>query len=100
MQKGLWTIYNIAKQVSLVRTEARQTKGWIVAGIRAHKNSASSKKTVKKTATKKVVAKKAAVKKAEKEEAIKEASFEPQLRNQQYDFISLPKQIEEQIINY
>jgi cyclic dehypoxanthinyl futalosine synthase len=34
------------------------------------------------------------------QEAIKEASFEPQLRNQQYDFISLPKQIEEQIINY
>lgn len=34
------------------------------------------------------------------QEAIKEAGFEPQLRNQQYDFISLPKQIEEQIINY
>ncbi|MFM6953835.1 MAG: cyclic dehypoxanthinyl futalosine synthase [Sphingobacteriaceae bacterium] len=34
------------------------------------------------------------------QEAIKEAGFEPQLRNQQYDFIPLPKQIEEQIINY
>jgi len=34
------------------------------------------------------------------QEAIKEAGFDPQLRNQQYDFISLPKQIEEQIINY
>ena len=34
------------------------------------------------------------------QEAIKEAGFVPQLRNQQYDFISLPKQIEEQIINY
>ncbi len=34
------------------------------------------------------------------QEAIKEAGFEPQLRNQQYDFISLPKKIEEQIINY
>jgi len=34
------------------------------------------------------------------QKAIKEAGFEPQLRNQQYDFISLPKQIEEQIINY
>lgn len=34
------------------------------------------------------------------QEAIKEAGFEPQLRNQQYDFISLPKQIEEQVINY
>jgi cyclic dehypoxanthinyl futalosine synthase len=34
------------------------------------------------------------------QEAIKEAGFEPQLRNQQYDFVSLPKQIEEQIINY
>jgi cyclic dehypoxanthinyl futalosine synthase len=34
------------------------------------------------------------------QEAIKEAGFETQLRNQQYDFISLPKQIEEQIINY
>ncbi len=34
------------------------------------------------------------------QEAIKEAGFEPKLRNQQYDFISLPKQIEEQIINY
>jgi len=34
------------------------------------------------------------------QEAIKEAGFEPQLRNQQYDFIALPQQIEEQIINY
>jgi RNA polymerase primary sigma factor len=42
-----------------------------VAGIRAHKNSASSKKTVKKAATKKVVAKKAAVKKTAKKAAPK-----------------------------
>ena len=34
------------------------------------------------------------------QEAIKEAGFEPKLRNQQYDFIALPQQIEEQIINY
>jgi cyclic dehypoxanthinyl futalosine synthase len=32
--------------------------------------------------------------------AIREAGFEPQLRNQQYEFRSLPEQIEEQIINY
>ncbi len=42
-----------------------------MAGIRAHKNSASSKKTVKKAATKKVVAKKAAVKKTAKKAAPK-----------------------------
>ncbi len=42
-----------------------------MAGIRAHKNSASSKKTVKKAATKKVVAKKAAVKKTAKKAASK-----------------------------
>lgn len=34
------------------------------------------------------------------QQAIKEAGFEPQLRNQQYDFIAIPQQIEEQIINY
>lgn len=32
--------------------------------------------------------------------AIKEAGFIPQLRNQQYDFIALPAEIEEQVINY
>ena len=37
-----------------------------MAGIRAQKNGASSKKTVKKAATKKVVAKKSAVKKTAK----------------------------------
>ena len=34
------------------------------------------------------------------QEAIKEAGFEPQLRNQQYEFRELPKEIEEQVINY
>jgi len=34
------------------------------------------------------------------QEAIQEAGFEPQLRNQQYEFRELPKQIEEQVINY
>jgi len=42
-----------------------------VAGIRAQKNGASSKKTVKKTATKKVIAKKTAVKKSTKKAAAK-----------------------------
>lgn len=32
--------------------------------------------------------------------AIKEAGFIPQLRNQQYDFIEIPSEIEEQVINY
>lgn len=32
--------------------------------------------------------------------AIKEAGFIPQLRNQQYDFIDLPAEIEEQVIDY
>jgi cyclic dehypoxanthinyl futalosine synthase len=32
--------------------------------------------------------------------AIKEAGFIPQLRNQQYDFIEVPSEIEEQVINY
>ena len=32
--------------------------------------------------------------------AIREAGFEPQLRNQQYEFRKLPEQIEEQVINY
>ena len=42
-----------------------------MAGIRAQKNGASSKKTVKKAATKKVVAKKTAVKKSTKKAAVK-----------------------------
>ena len=42
-----------------------------MAGIRAQKNGASSKKTVKKAATKKVVAKKSAVKKTAKKAAPK-----------------------------
>jgi cyclic dehypoxanthinyl futalosine synthase len=32
--------------------------------------------------------------------AIKEAGFEPQLRNQQYEFRALPENIEEQVIDY
>jgi cyclic dehypoxanthinyl futalosine synthase len=34
------------------------------------------------------------------QEAIREAGFEPQLRNQQYEFRALPAQMEEQVINY
>jgi cyclic dehypoxanthinyl futalosine synthase len=34
------------------------------------------------------------------QEAIKEAGFEPQLRNQQYEFRQLPSAIEEQVIDY
>jgi cyclic dehypoxanthinyl futalosine synthase len=34
------------------------------------------------------------------QEAISEAGFEPQLRNQQYDYRELPADIEEQVINY
>jgi cyclic dehypoxanthinyl futalosine synthase len=34
------------------------------------------------------------------QQAISEAGFEPQLRNQQYEFRSLPQQIEEQVIDY
>ncbi|MEY3433086.1 MAG: dehypoxanthine futalosine cyclase [Bacteroidota bacterium] len=34
------------------------------------------------------------------QEAIEEAGFEPQLRNQEYDWRELPEQIEEQVINY
>ena len=34
------------------------------------------------------------------QEAIKEAGFEPQLRNQQYEFRQLPAAIEEQVIDY
>jgi cyclic dehypoxanthinyl futalosine synthase len=34
------------------------------------------------------------------QEAIKEAGFEPQLRNQQYEFRAIPQQIEEQVVNY
>src|SRR5438270_8661613 len=32
--------------------------------------------------------------------AIREAGFEPQLRNQQYEFRPIPQQIEEQVVNY
>jgi cyclic dehypoxanthinyl futalosine synthase len=34
------------------------------------------------------------------QEAIKEAGFEPQLRNQQYEWRHLPETIEEQVVNY
>jgi cyclic dehypoxanthinyl futalosine synthase len=34
------------------------------------------------------------------QEAIKEAGFEPQLRNQQYEWRQMPSQIEEQVIDY
>lgn len=34
------------------------------------------------------------------QKAIKEAGFIPQLRNQQYDFIDMPSEIEEQVIDY
>ncbi|HYC39735.1 MAG TPA: cyclic dehypoxanthinyl futalosine synthase [Chitinophagaceae bacterium] len=34
------------------------------------------------------------------QEAIREAGFEPQLRNQQYEWRELPENIEEQVINY
>lgn len=34
------------------------------------------------------------------QDAIKEAGFDPQLRNQQYEFRELPADIEEQVINY
>ena len=34
------------------------------------------------------------------QDAIREAGFEPQLRNQQYEFRKLPEIIEEQVINY
>ena len=34
------------------------------------------------------------------QEAIKEAGFEPQLRNQQYEWRALPETIEEQVVNY
>jgi len=34
------------------------------------------------------------------QEAIREAGFEPQLRNQQYEFRAIPATIEEQVINY
>ncbi len=34
------------------------------------------------------------------QQAIREAGFEPQLRNQQYEFRELPEQMEEQVINY
>ena len=34
------------------------------------------------------------------QDAIKEAGFDPQLRNQQYEFRKIPESIEEQVINY
>jgi cyclic dehypoxanthinyl futalosine synthase len=34
------------------------------------------------------------------QDAIREAGFEPQLRNQEYQWRELPAQIEEQVINY
>jgi cyclic dehypoxanthinyl futalosine synthase len=34
------------------------------------------------------------------QQAIRQAGFEPQLRNQQYEFRAMPQMIEEQIINY
>jgi cyclic dehypoxanthinyl futalosine synthase len=34
------------------------------------------------------------------QEAIKEAGFEPQLRNQQYEFRNVPESIQEQVIDY
>ncbi len=34
------------------------------------------------------------------QQAIKEAGFEPQLRNQQYEFRAMPEMMEEQVINY
>lgn len=34
------------------------------------------------------------------QQAIREAGFEPQLRNQQYEFRELPEQMEEQVISY
>ena len=34
------------------------------------------------------------------QDAIREAGFEPQLRNQQYEFRAIPEQIEEQVITY
>src|SRR3954467_10821925 len=34
------------------------------------------------------------------QQAIREAGFEPQLRNQQYEFRKMPERMEEQVINY
>jgi cyclic dehypoxanthinyl futalosine synthase len=34
------------------------------------------------------------------QDAIREAGFEPQLRNQEYQWRELPAHIEEQVINY
>jgi cyclic dehypoxanthinyl futalosine synthase len=34
------------------------------------------------------------------QQAIREAGFEPQLRNQQYEWRELPESIEEQVVNY
>jgi cyclic dehypoxanthinyl futalosine synthase len=34
------------------------------------------------------------------QQAIHEAGFEPQLRSQQYEYRTLPKETEEQVVNY
>jgi cyclic dehypoxanthinyl futalosine synthase len=34
------------------------------------------------------------------QEAIRDAGFEPQLRNQQYEFRAMPEVMEEQVIDY
>ena len=34
------------------------------------------------------------------QEAIREAGFEPQLRNQEYEWREIPASIQEQVINY
>ena len=34
------------------------------------------------------------------QDAIREAGFEPQLRNQQYEWREIPRAIEEQVVNY
>jgi cyclic dehypoxanthinyl futalosine synthase len=34
------------------------------------------------------------------QDAIREAGFEPQLRNQQYEFRKMPEVLEDQVINY
>jgi cyclic dehypoxanthinyl futalosine synthase len=34
------------------------------------------------------------------QQAIREAGFEPQLRNQQYEWREIPETIEEQVVNY
>jgi cyclic dehypoxanthinyl futalosine synthase len=34
------------------------------------------------------------------QDAIREGGFEPQLRNQQYEWRTIPEAIEEQVVNY